>query len=741
MQGFGKRQIYFLFFIFGFIIILINFFVSYYQIGKEIEKDFIDSSKKILLFDELIIKSRIEHYEKEIKVLSNSAFTKNFVRGYIKGNTDLIQTNNTYLMDLAKAHTDMMQIRYLCNEGREIVRIDRKTAGKEPFLVSSDELQNKKDRYYFQEISQMNEGEVWYSDIDLNIEHGKIQVPYQPTLRIGMPVFVKGKRQGMMIVNIFMENILKQLLVTKNYQVYLTDKEGNFLLHPNSEYNWSKNLGKKHTLVDEFPDLEFEVIREGFTQNRETFSKKLTLGKSTEYYLTAKLNNQHIHEKKEELIRKFSLIAFVVMIITFPFALIIMHNVEHLSARLAAIIDSLGDGIFILNNQEKASYINNRTSQLLGYSAYEILGHKTHKLFQHGDADGRYIKEENCPIHNVNQTKQQFHCDDNTFVTKGGERINIEYTTTPFFVNNKFEGSITLFRDITHRKIVEADIKKFLKIVEQIDDIVTVTDPEGVITYVNDAFSKYTGYSKEEAVGKKPNLYKSDKHTTSEIKELWNTILSGKVYRGIIINKKKNGEFYDEEKTITPLLDEKGEIISFVSTGKDITDRVRMKGELEKLASTDYLTGLYNRFKFEEYLKQESSRCKRYNKFLSLIMFDIDHFKKVNDTFGHDVGDSVLKEISTLVGSHIRQSDVFARWGGEEFMLLTPETDLGSAHLLAEKLRKAVCEYNFLVAGRISCSLGVVQIKEDEESTSVYQRVDSALYAAKKAGRNQTVRG
>lgn len=741
MQGFGKKQIYLLFFLFGFLVILINFIVSYYQMGKEIEKDFVNASKKTLQFDELIIEKHIQHYEKELEILSNSVFIKDFVHAYLNnGKKELTQVNNTYLLDLAKAHPYMMQVRYLCNQGNEITRVDRKHLGSEPVLIPSVDLQNKRERYYFKEISKMHKDEIWYSDIDLNVERGKIQVPYQPTLRIGTPVFINGQRQGMLIINIFMDGILKQLQATESYQVYLTDGEGNFLLHPNPKYNWSKYVGEKRTLSDEFSNMKSSDLRHGYSEGREIFVEEFIIGQSTKYFLLAKLNDELLADEKQDLIKTFLLISLVVIFITLPFALIIVYNIEHLSARLAAIIDGLGDGIIILDKEEKTSYINNQTTKLLGYSANELLGNANHNLFQHGDSEGNYIEQESCPIHNVNKTKQQFHSDDSTFMTKGGDRIHIEFTTTPFFVNKKFEGSITLFRDITERKIAEEEIKRLSKVVEQIDDIVTITDPEGIITYVNEAFYRHTGYMKDEVLGKTPRIYKSGKHPPSEIKELWDTILDGQVYRGIIINRRKDDGLFYEEKTITPLLDEQGKIISFVSTGKDITHRIEMEIELEKLASTDYLTGLYNRFKFEELFAQELTRCKRYGKALSIIMFDIDYFKKINDTYGHDAGDTVLKEISKLVKSHIRQSDILARWGGEEFMVLTPEVDLESAYLLAEKLRKAVDNFKFTIVGHVTCSIGVTQLGEDENCTTLCQRVDEALYEAKGSGRNCTVK-
>ncbi len=738
MKRLSRQYVYTLFFLFGFSIILLGFGISYFEQRGEVEKDFINDSKKTLIFNELFMKDRIFHYQRELETLAKSPFISSILQNHQDSYQKQMELGRAYFLDLAKAHPNMMQVRYISNDGNEVIRVDRKDIGDEPKLVPSLKLQNKKDRYYYKQLLAVEEGLVWYSQIDLNIEHEKIQVPYQPTLRIGTPVFVDKERQGMIVINIFIQALFEKLQGSKNYQLYLCDDQGDFLLHPNSRYHWTKYLNTDYTLFDEFPKIASKIIGSPSSLHKGVFTKELYFGQSEKYYLIAQLNKELLDDEKKDLIKTSLLIGIFVMFITFPFGLIIIRQIEHLSSRLSAIIDSLGDGIFILDKDERTTYVNNKTVELSGYSVNELLHEKTHQLLQHGDADGKYIEADNCPIHNVNKTQQKYHEDNNTFVTKSGKLINIEYTTTPFSVNNKYEGSITLFRDITQRKLVEKELEKLSKVIEQIDDIVTITDPRGYITYVNKAFCKFTGYSTEEALGSTPRLYKSDKHTTAEIKALWDIILDGRVYRGIIINKKKNGELYYEEKTITPLMDERGDITSFVSTGKDITERVEMEIKLEELASTDYLTGLKNRFKFEELFNEELIRSNRYKTSLSLIMFDIDYFKKINDTFGHDIGDSALKEISRLVESHIRQSDVLARWGGEEFMVLTPEVDLDSVFALAEKLREAISDFKFSEIGHMTCSFGVSQLHENENFTSLCQRVDTALYQAKESGRNRT---
>lgn len=154
-------------------------------------------------------------------------------------------------------------------------------------------------------------------------------------------------------------------------------------------------------------------------------------------------------------------------------------------------------------------------------------------------------------------------------------------------------------------------------------------------------------------------------------------------------------------------------------------------------SSRDYLTGAYNRRKFDELLDLEIERVKRYGRPLSLALLDIDHFKRVNDAQGHQAGDSVLQELTSIVVKHIRELDSFARYGGEEFVVLTPGTNLAGARRLAEKLRRIIEDHTFLGLNRITVSLGVAQLGAEDTAATLFERADAALYRAKAKGRNR----
>ena len=158
---------------------------------------------------------------------------------------------------------------------------------------------------------------------------------------------------------------------------------------------------------------------------------------------------------------------------------------------------------------------------------------------------------------------------------------------------------------------------------------------------------------------------------------------------------------------------------------------------LDQRAATDPLTGLFNRRKFDRSLATEIGRAERYNTQLSLMLFDIDHFKKVNDTFGHQVGDNVLVELSRYVAGHIRNSDVLARWGGEEFVILSPGNSGPMACLFAGNLLAGIRKIQFAEAGSVTCSFGVAHYQDGDTAETLLARADDALYRAKSNGRNR----
>ncbi|MDD2698523.1 MAG: diguanylate cyclase [Arcobacteraceae bacterium] len=263
--------------------------------------------------------------------------------------------------------------------------------------------------------------------------------------------------------------------------------------------------------------------------------------------------------------------------------------------------------------------------------------------------------------------------------------------------------------------------------------LVSITTLGGVIVYASDAFCEICGYSKDELIGHSHSIIRHPDMPSSIYRDMWSTIKSGHVWKGEIKNKKKNGDFYWVNSTIEPIYDEFGTVMGYQSVRFDITD----KKYIEEISVTDKLTGLYNRRKFDEIFTYELNQLSRYPKDLSILMLDIDHFKIVNDTFGHQVGDDVLFKVSSLLQNCLRKTDTLFRWGGEEFIILCPYTNLEHAEQLAQKIRKQIEEFSFDIVGHKTISIGLSSIQFGDTVEEIITKTDKALYKAKENGRNR----
>ena len=292
-----------------------------------------------------------------------------------------------------------------------------------------------------------------------------------------------------------------------------------------------------------------------------------------------------------------------------------------------------------------------------------------------------------------------------------------------------------------------------------LSNIVSKTNPKGVITYVNDKFCEISGYTRTELIGKPHNIIRHPDMPREAFKELWDTIKAKKSWSGIVTNMSKNGSQYIVDTTIIPILDVDGDIVEYIAVRHDITELEETKQQLrninkamkhkvdelysmtnslEEKVYKDNLTGINNRENFENFFVIEMLNAKQNNQTLSLLIFDIDNFKLINDTYGHQAGDIILVEITALISSKIKNGDIFARWGGEEFVILTPMTSLDGAYTLAENLRNLVANHCFsYVEKNLTISFGVAQLRSDDDKDTFFKQADEALYRAKRLGRNR----
>ena len=289
----------------------------------------------------------------------------------------------------------------------------------------------------------------------------------------------------------------------------------------------------------------------------------------------------------------------------------------------------------------------------------------------------------------------------------------------------------------------EKDLQRLLQAVEQSPSSILITDTQGRIEYVNPTFLNNTGYERDEVIGKTPAVIQSGNTSDDTYKSLWNTISNGEIWHGELENKRKNGEFYWEHVSISPIFDSEKQINQYLAIKDDITIRKNYEARLLRQANFDELTGLPNRLLANDRLSQALTSALRHhskNSKVAVLCVDLDDFKKANDTLGHQSGDRILQIAAERLSSVIRNSDTLARFSSDEFMLILPEVDdeAGVERVVEKVLREfrqpfMVNELNLF----ISCSIGIALHPTDgNNAEELLRNADAAMHRVKQQGGN-----
>lgn len=313
---------------------------------------------------------------------------------------------------------------------------------------------------------------------------------------------------------------------------------------------------------------------------------------------------------------------------------------------------------------------------------------------------------------------------------KGGDGVTSHYVAT--------------YTDITQRKQAEADLRIAATAFESQEGMV-VTDARGLILRVNRAFTEITGYSAEEVIGHNPSLLQSNRQSPDFYRSMWETISRTGGWQGEIWDKRKNGEIYPKWLTISAVKGDDGVVTHYVGTHFDITEPKKKEEKIKELAFFDQLTGLPNRTLLLDRLKQAKTASARNGSYGALLFLDLDNFKTLNDTLGHDMGDLLLKQVAQRLAGCVREGDTVARQGGDEFVVvlagLSPhEAEAAVAtEMVAEKILAALCQPYALgeVSHNSSVSIGATLFQGQQTSIDeLMKQADLAMYKSKDAGRN-----
>lgn len=312
----------------------------------------------------------------------------------------------------------------------------------------------------------------------------------------------------------------------------------------------------------------------------------------------------------------------------------------------------------------------------------------------------------------------------------------------PDLVNDLKNKIATLEQENSQLKQNQVDVNKakelYLSILEEFPALIWRANTDKLCDYFNSTWLEFTGRTMEQEYGNgwAEGVHPDDLEKCFEI--YTSNFDQRKPFSMEYRLKNRLGEYRWILDIGRPYYDFDDTFLGYIGSCYDITDNKRNEEQLKKLATTDKLTQLSNRFKLDSTLELEISRAQRYHSNLSIILVDIDDFKNVNDNFGHLVGDQVIIHVAKILKENTRASDTVGRWGGEEFLIICPETDSEAATAIAEKLRTAIAGHKFPKITSKTCSFGITTYQNGDDTIQLLKRADQALYISKNSGKNQT---
>lgn len=660
-----------------------------------------------------------------------------------------------------------VQVRFISTQGWELVRVNI-SQGKAN-RIHNKFLQDKSNHSYVSDTLNVGDG-VYVSAFNLNKEYGKVVVPYLPVLRFAKKVYGgDGGELGLVVVNLSGRGLLDALSKSSNEsfgKMFFVNEKGGWIIGPDENLSWKFLFGNKGSLVeDEFPD-EWEKMADEtsgqFSSSHGLYTFTTMQGKS----FSAVFNFSIIFKEgwklismvdEDKLIVPWSgvtllLVVFLYVFIGFLFwrKTISVVERERVSAALKEseklfmdVANAAGEFIWETGPDGCFVFVTGRAEDILGYSAEELIGRSP---FDFVDEESSWdVRKE---FLDAAHRGESFSGLVFKFVNREGRKLWLEFNGVPVF---DAHGAVTGFRgatsDITAQKKALQDLQDredmLQSISDSVQDALVLMDDNGLVHFWNPAAEKIFGFTAGEMLGESLRccIWAEDNTEIEEESEEGTGVDSlFSNYGSFTVNvRRKGGVVFPAEVLLSPL--RKDEKWWVVGTIRDVTERKEAEDKLRMLATTDPLTGLSNRRFFMESAEEALERSLRYERNLSLLMLDIDFFKNVNDMYGHDAGDDVLKGLSAAGLKILRNIDVFGRIGGEEFSVLLPDTNLEGAELVAERLRKEIANSKMLTrSGELSVtvSIGVATLNENTRSLEhLLKAADIGLYAAKHAGRNR----
>ena len=701
------------------------------------------------------------------------------------------------------------QLRWIDETGQERLRVN--SAKPFPIRSADDDLQDKSHRYYFLRTMLLNEEQFYFSPFDLNIEHGQIEEPRKPMIRVAKPVVdEQGVRRGVIVLNYLGSRMLSRIKTfeqTSYDNLWLTNADGYWLLASKPQDEWGFMFAQPDlTLKDRYPDAWQTIVNEEsgefwdknnglwhFSTIRPMqLSADLKLAQMQDIAVDALVLDGKVLKNEQGLNQYFwkivyfapeadvksglwaarvpfywaLLVGFVIIGLTSAYlarakidkeqALIDLkasnafldqtskqlvadvtakelaqHELEQSVQRYSAVLNASMDGFVLMNRFGVILESNDSLFNILHLEPKEIEGTFLGSLFE---GENRQMVADR-----IGDLFVQGYCRFEVECTREDERCFTEISLMPIMLT---EQVCAFMRDITHQRETDFQLEMAASVFTHANEGIMLTDDKFTIVNVNDEYEFITGYKRDDVIGLPSSLLESEKQPKSFYDEMKRRLFAKDHWYGELWSRRKTGELYLVFLSVTRVRHPHTHSSHFVWMFSDITLEKQYQKKLQDSAHYDQLTNLPNRFLLNDRVQQAMLEASRNEQFMAIVFIDLDGFKAVNDTFGHEMGDQVLLKAAKQMTAALRATDTVARIGGDEFVaVIGALQNEGEAQPVVEKLLKAlyipVTKENQTL--HVSGSLGVTFYPQETEhdAEQLIRQADQAMYQAKKAGKNK----
>jgi len=403
--------------------------------------------KRVVDIKDYYLNSKLKTAEDIINSVSTNRYITTYIKDFSSSYDEVVAIFET----IVKSKEEINQLRILDANGIERVRVDRNRVGLEPFNVTH--LQDKSDRYYFVEAMKLKDGEIFYSQIDLNIENGKVEYPLNATYRVAKPIYIDNKIAGVVVINLFMNEILQNIVDIVDFNTYLCDKDGYLVVSNDNRYsNWNRYFSNKSFISKEFDEHEKQILKDDFHYESLFFSHHIKLENGDNFIIVANPKHRFLDLIESNILKTISIISLIMLPIAFIFAYFLAtlfeklklkeEQIESKNIEYDTLLSLLDEGIYVLDREKKITFINKKCEEILGYSFAELEGKMPHNTF-------RYSESSECPFYNVILSGISYHSSSEKFITKDKRIINVRVSSVPLIKHNKIYASVSSFYDIT----------------------------------------------------------------------------------------------------------------------------------------------------------------------------------------------------------------------------------------------------------------------------------------------------